>query len=109
LREPSLLGGSAGLAGQRFSVPLLGRVFDTLLTRYRQGLEVSLAVLEELTPEEMSHIAGICQRQQGPVNETAFKDCIKIIEGESQAQNISNDDDLLAFRNKLKESKGTQK
>ncbi len=109
LKEPSLLNASAGLTGQRFSVPLLGRVFDCLHTRYQQGLEVSLAVLEELTPEEMSHIAGISQRQQGPVNEAAFKDCIKIIEREFQAKDISSDDDLLAFRNKLKESKGTRR
>lgn len=109
LKEPSLLNASAGLTGQRFSVPLLGRVFDCLHSRYQQGLEVSLAVLEELTPEEMSHIAGISQRQQGPVNEAAFKDCIKIIEREFQAKDISSDDDLLAFRNKLKESKGTRR
>lgn len=109
LKEPSLLNASAGLTGQQFSVPLLGRVFDCLHSRYQQGLEVSLAVLEELTPEEMSHIAGISQRQQGPVNEAAFKDCIKIIEREFQAKDISSDDDLLAFRNKLKESKGTRR
>ena len=109
LKEPSLIQGGGSLTGQRFSVPLLGRVYDCLRSRYQQGLEVSLAVLEELTPEEMSHIAGISHRQQGPVNEAAFRDCIKIIEGEAQAQSVTSDDDLLAFRNKLKESKGTQK
>ncbi len=109
LKEPSLLDVSGGLTGGQFSVPLLGKVYDQLLARHKQGLEVNLAVLEDLTPEEVSHIAGISQRQQGPVNETAFKDCVNTIRGESQVKNITSDDDLLAFRNKLKESKGTQK
>ena len=109
LKEPSLLDVSGGLTGGQFSVPLLGKVYDQLLARHKQGLEVSLAVLEDLTPEEVSHIAGISHRQQGPVNETAFKDCVNIIRRESQVKNVSSDDDLLALRNKLKESKGTQK
>ena len=108
LREPALLDSSGGLCEDRFSVPLLGRVYTQLLARHKQGLEVSLGVIEELTPEEMSHLAGVCQRQQGPVNETAFKDCVDTILAESQVKNISSDDDLLAFRNKLKESKGTR-
>ena len=76
--------------------------------RYSRGLEISLGGLEEIAPEEMSHLAGISQKATGPVNETAFRDCVKIILGESQSRRVSSDDDLLAFRNKLKESKGTK-
>ena len=108
LREPALLDVSGGLTGESFSAPLLGRVYDQLLARHQQGLEVSLGVLSDLTPEEMSHLSGICQRQQGTVNETAFKDCVATIRGETQVKNISSDEDLLAFRNKLKERKGTR-
>ncbi len=108
LREPALLDTAAGLSGDSFSVPLLGRVYDQLLDRHSRGLEVSLGVLAEMTPEEMSHLTGISQRQQGPVNETAFKDCISTIRGATQSKNIESDDDLLAFRNKLKERKGTK-
>ena len=108
LREPALLDQVGDLTGGAFSVPLLGRVYDQLLQRYKEGLEVSLGVLMELSPEEMSHVVGISQRQQGPVNETAFRDCINTIRGARQASNISSDDDLLAFRNKLRESKGTK-
>lgn len=108
LREPALLDVSGGLTGESFSAPLLGRVYDQLLARHQQGLEVSLGVLSDLTPEEMSHLSGICQRQQGTVNETAFKDCVATIRGETQMKNISSDEDLLAFRNKLKERKGTR-
>ena len=108
LRDPSLLDISGGLTGQSFSVPLLGRVYDQLLSRHTQGLEVGLGVLTELSPEEMSHVAGIHQRQQGPVSEAAFKDCVAAIRGASQVKNIASNDDLLAFRDKLKESKGTK-
>lgn len=108
LRDPTLLDGAGGLSGQEFSSPLLGRVYDQLLSRHAQGLETGLGVLSDLTPEEMSHVAGISQRQQGPVNEKAFKDCVAIIRGEAQVKKIASNDDLLAFRNKLKESKGTK-
>ena len=108
MREPALLDLTADLKESDFSVPLLGRVYDQLLQRHRQGLEVSLAVLTDLTAEEMSHVTGIFQRQQGPVNEAAFRDCINTIRGSRQAASISSNEDLLAFRNKLKESKGTK-
>jgi DNA primase len=108
LRDPSLLDKAAGLCGDNFSVPLLGRVYDQLQERHSRGLEVSLGVLAEMGADEMSHLTGICQRQQGPVNETAFKDCVNTIRGATQSKNISSDDDLLAFRNKLKERKGTK-
>ena len=89
-------------------MPLLGKVFSQLQRRHSRGLEVSLGVLEDLTAQEMSHLAGVCQKQTGPVNETAFRDCIRIILREQQSRRVSTDDDLLALRNKLKESKGTK-
>ena len=108
LKEPALLDGAKGLTGQSFSVPFLGKVFDQLLQRHTQGLDVNLGVLTELTGEEMSHLTRICQSQQGPVNESAFQDCVNTILGQKQAKNIASDDDLLAFRDKLKERKGTK-
>ncbi len=108
LREPAMLDACGNLIGSKFSVPLFGRVFDQLQARHNSGLEVSLAVLEELTPEEVAHIAGICQKQAGPVNQKAFADCVKLILSEQQRRNITTDDDLMALRNKLKESKGTK-
>ena len=107
LREPALLDTCRELSGAKFSVSLLGRVFDQLMQRYSRGLEVSIAVLEDLTAEDASHLAGICQRQTGPVNEAALRDCIRLILNEQQSSQVSTDADLLAFRNKLKESKGT--
>ena len=109
LREPALLDECKTLKGSDFSVPLLGRVYDQLLARHGQGLEVGLGVLADLTPEEMSHLTGICQRQQGPVSEQALSDCVRTIKAEHSATKVSSDDDLLAFRNRLRESKGAGK
>ena len=106
LKEPALLDATAGLKAEEFSSQLLGRAYDQLLSRHKDGLEVSVAVLAEFNGEEMSHLAGISQRHTGPVNETALRDCVRTIRAEHQAGNVSSDDDLLAFRNKLKESKG---
>ena len=74
--------------------------------RYSQGLEVSLSVLE-LSPEEMSHVAGITHRHQGTVNVDAFRDCVRTVLSEHQSAGVASDDDLMALRNKLKERKGT--
>ncbi|MBE6983438.1 MAG: DNA primase [Ruminococcaceae bacterium] len=108
LRQPTLLASAPQLSGQDFSVVLLGNVYDQLKGRYDRGLEVSLGVLGDLTAEEMSHIAGIMQRHPEPGNEEAFLDCVKIVLHEKQAAAVSTDEDLLALRNKMKESKGTK-
>ena len=108
MREPALLDLCGTLTPEQFSVPLFGRVFGQLQKRHKQGMEVSLGVLEDLMPEESAHLAGICQKQTGPVNEAAFRDCVRIILSENQSRGIHSDDDLLALRNKLKESKGTK-
>jgi len=67
---------------------------------------VSLGVLEDLNPDEMSHVTGIFQRQSGPVNEKALRDCVRIIKSEHHAATVSNEDDLMALRNRYRESKG---
>ena len=106
LREPALLDQSRDLSGSTFSSELLGRVYDQLRQRHAKGMDVSVAVLEDLTQEEMSHITGITQRQQGPVSEQAFADCVRTIRAEHQASTVSTEDDLLAYQNRLKERKG---
>ena len=108
LKEPALLAQTKALKPEEFSSALLGNVYGQLLRRYSSAMEVSLAVLEDLSHEEMSHVAGILQRNQGPVNETALGDCVAIIRAEHQASGVSSEDELMALRNKLKESKGTK-
>ena len=106
LRESALLDSTGGLKAEMFSSELLGRVYAQLKQRHEQGLDVSLAGLTDLTPEEMSHIAGILHRQQGPVNEQALTDCIRTIQNEYQASKVTTEDDLLAVRERMKERKG---
>ena len=105
VKEPALLDHTGALTGESFSVPLLGRVFSQLQSRQKNHLEVSISVLEDLTAEEMSHIVSVCQKQDGPVNERAFRDCIRTVL--SQKSKVESDDDLLKLQNKLRSSKGT--
>jgi DNA primase len=106
LKEPALLHQLQDLQKEQFSSPLLGKAFDQLQQRYGRGMEVSLGVLTDLNAEEMSHLAGILQRQTGPVNEQALNDYVRIIQREHQSSSVTTEDDLLALRNQLKERKG---
>ena len=106
LKEPALLDHTQNLTQEMFSSGLLGRVFGQLAQRHREGLDVTLGGLTDFTADEMSHIAGISQRQQGPVNEQALKDCIVTIEQSHQTSRVETEADLMALRNKMKERKG---
>ena len=106
LKDPSLLDTAKNLTAEAFSSSLLGRVFAQLRSRHDQGLDVSLAVLDGFSSEEMSHITGICQRQTGPVNGDAFSDCVHIIQAEHQTSKVTTEDDLLALRKAYQGRKG---
>ena len=106
LRDPALLDSAKQLRPEEFSSSLLGNVYGQLQQRHGMGLEVSLAVLSDLSVDEMSHVTAVFQRQQGPVNEQALSDCIRTIKAEHSSANVSSEDDLMAFRSKLQERKG---
>ena len=106
LREPAMLDQTRELSEEKFSSPLLGKVFGQLRLRYHEAREVSIAVLEGLTQEEMSHIALIVQRQQNPINDQAFADCVRIVCREYQASQVKDEQDLQAFANRMRERKG---
>lgn len=106
LKEPALLDQTASLQSEMFSSELLGRVYRQLRQRHEQGFEVALSGLEDLTSEEMSHIAGVAQRHTGPVNEQALLDCVRIIQREHQAAGAKSEEDLMAMRDSLQKRKG---
>ena len=106
LKEPALLAQTGSLTLEMFSVPLLGRAYGQLQDRFQKGLEVSLTGLTDLDGEEMSHLAGIYQRQQGPVSEQALKDCVRTVQTEHQSGRVETGDDLMRLRDKMKERKG---
>ena len=107
-RCPGIAAQTEGLSAEMFSCTLLGNVFRQLMERCRMGLEVSVAVLEDLSPEEMSHITAILHRHQGAADETALRDCISVIRSEYSKGNVSGTDDLMALRKQMKERKGIQ-
>ena len=109
LRDPALLNETKNLQPEEFSSALLGNVYGQLKARHEQGLEVAPGVLADLSAEEMSHITAVYHRQQGPVNEQALSDCVRTIKAEHSATKVSSEDDLMAFRNRLRESKGADR
>ena len=106
LKVPALLDQTTQLTGAEFSSPLLGKVYDQLVMRHREGLEVALTGLSDVTKEEMSHIAGIVHRQQGPVSEQALADCVGIILAQNRKKHVSSEDDLLRLQEQMKKRKG---
>ena len=108
MKDPALMEQTTELTGETFSSALLGKVYDQFCLRYAQGLALQPGSLEDLTPDEMSHITGISQRLQGPVNETALKDCVSTILMEHQSSAVATEDDLMKLREQFKERKGSK-
>ena len=106
LKEPALLDQTGILSKGHFSSEVLGRAFSQLVQRHVEGHDISIGILTDFTSEEMAHIAGITQRQQGPVNEQAFHDCIRTILNEYGKKSVATDADMMALREKMKERKG---
>jgi DNA primase len=107
LKEPAMFAKTAGLAEDMFSSSVLGKAFAQLRSRYSRGLEVSAAVLEDFTAEEMSHLAHITQRHTGPVNEAAMVDCVRTITDEHRSNHVQSDRDLLEIQKRMQQRKGT--
>jgi DNA primase len=106
LKEPALFEKANMLTGAMFSSAVLGRAFDQLQNRYRMGQEVSAAVLTDFTPQEMAHLAGLSQKDIGPVNEQALQDCVGCIVASCHKSQVQSDDDLRAMQKRLQERKG---
>lgn len=106
LRDPAMMDQARELLPETFSAPLLGKVFSQLQDQAKQGMTPNLAGLTDFTAEEMAHVAGILQRHQGPVSDQALRDSISVIRQTHQFKTAQSDDDLLALRRRLQESKG---
>lgn len=100
-REPDLLE-QVDLKPEEFSCEVLGRCYSQMQKRFREGLQVNLSCLEGFTPEEISHLASIAQKQQGPVNETALADCVATIRREHRLSQATGIDDLMAVREAMR-------
>ncbi len=95
------------LTGADFTSPALGRLYDAVAERVRQGRSVSLDVLgQTFSPEELTLLAGILQRDSVPAvaARQAMDDYINKIRTEKERQ--SRADDLRGYAEKLKRTKG---
>lgn len=99
--------GALPLTGSDFTSPALGRMYEAVMARVRQGLSVSLTALgEQLTPDEMSLLAGLLQRDDMPASAAgqAMDDYINRIRAEKDK--AARGQDILAWAEKLKKTKG---
>ena len=106
LSDAAMIAETEGLKPEDFSSPLLGRVFEQLQQQSRQGMVPSVAGLIDFTGEEMAHIAGILQRNPGPVSEQAMRDSIQVIRQMHEFKTADTKDTLMELQRKLQESKG---
>ena len=92
-----------------FTAPVLGRIYQAVLDRLRQGGEVSPATLGSvLSSEEMSLLIRLQNEPLAAANsERALRDYIhKLYECKESKQAPASPEDLLALQRKLRERKG---
>lgn len=97
-----------GLTSCEFSSPLLGRVYDQIMTRLEQGSAPQLPSLADaLTGEEMDHMARVIDQPESMANSRrSVADYIAIIRGEAMHRSdLAGDDLLLAAQKKYQQKK----
>ena len=89
-----------------FSSPVLARIYSALRLKFDSGSEISTATVSAvLEPKEASLLTAILMKHENAGNgEQALNDYIKRLK--KQRELAEGQDDLLAFANKLKETKG---
>ncbi|MBU5626904.1 DNA primase [Oscillibacter sp. MSJ-2] len=97
------------LPEERFSSPLLRRIYAALKDARAQGRPLSIAAMaSDLTPEEMSHLTGVMQKPEVLANSAqALQDYIRVVNDEyTKRTRQAGLDPLLAAQEKYKEKKG---
>ena len=104
LLEPALLDLTKSLKPEQFSAPLLGRVYAWMEKRWQEGESISIPAMGgDFTPEEVSHITRISQKQEGVVSEKALGDYIGVIQSEAAKRGSK---DLMAALHRRREQNG---
>ena len=99
--------GDLPLTGGDFSSPVLGRLYDAVQERARQGRSVNLDILaQDFPPQELDLLAGIFQRDEVPAATArqAMDDYINKMRTEKDK--ASRAEDLRGYAEKLKRTKG---
>ena len=101
-KDPSLFQRGRDLSDAEFSVPMFGKIFKLWQENWREDTPLSPGNLSEiLNAQEMAHLCGLLQNNEGPISESAFDDCVRIVREEG-----NKTDDLLALQAKMKQKKG---
>ncbi len=111
LLEPELFGRIGTLTAEKFSAPILSKVFGMLLERFKTERSTQLAALTgELTQEEMSHLVYVMDQPESLQNsQLALGDYIKVIETEYlKRTGTGSDDALRAAQERYREKKGME-
>jgi len=107
--DPGLADRMGGITGEEFSSALLGRAFDRLSSRAREGLSTRLASLaEDFGREEMDHLAQVAAQPESVANSgRAIQDYIAVIRGERllRSGQAQGDELLLAAQKKYQQKK----
>ncbi|NCE63454.1 DNA primase [Pseudoflavonifractor sp. 524-17] len=108
LLEPALFSSLGGLTAEQFSAPVLGKIYDLLCRRAREGRSLQLAALAgELSPEESSHLAAILGQPESLANsQQALADYIATIQTEAvKRTGESGEDSIRAAWERYREKK----
>ena len=107
--DPGLVNRMDNITGEEFSSPLLGRAFDWLSRRARDGLSTQLSLLaEDFSGEEMNHLAQVAAQPESVANSAqAIEDYISVIRSERllRSGQAQGDDLLLAVQKRYQQKK----
>lgn len=107
LAEPSLYSRCDDLGEASFSVPMFARVYTTWRERWQEGgMPCASDLAGVLSSAEMSHMTMLLQQELGPLSETAFDDCVRVIRQEHCQRQVADVSDLRALQQSLQKKKG---
>ena len=109
MRDDDLFDGVPLLQPEKFSSPVLGKIYSLLLDDRKMGRSHSMATLaSDLTQEEMSHFTAILQKPESVSGaKQALEDYMRIVREESARRSDEDGlDPLLAAKEKYKFKKG---
>ncbi|MBR2489920.1 MAG: DNA primase [Ruminiclostridium sp.] len=105
--DGGLIRETAGLEPEHFSSQYLGKIYAVLRRRLLEGRAIQLGMLEgELEREEIELLAEILRQPEALEQGTkAMADYRAILEAEGMKKQVTDETDLLALRDKLRQKK----
>ena len=105
--DGALIRETAGLEPEQFSSQYLGKIYAVLRRRLLEGRAIQLGMLEgELDREEIELLAEILRQPEALEQGTkAMADYRAILEAEGMKRQVSDETDLLALRDRLRQKK----